>query len=194
MVTPRRALTLTAVSMATPTRLPLAGLLALSLFLAACAGKKDPEPTVASVFTHNGRTHVLNEGWIEYVGANADGTYGIDVMLLSDSISFTKGKSFTGKGQVFLLFFNSTDVSRLVNGTYAFDTTGGSFTVDNGSLIVDWDYTGPKKGTRTAVLQIEEGEVEVRAVAAGYALTFDLLLDDGRRATGAYQGAFQNVD
>ena len=194
------------------------------LLLTGCSGGGDGSPSAApgtaasggtapatNVVRYAGTERALDAALLDVIGPS-DGHYEVDVQLGDGT--FLPG-SYSSFGILYTYWYAVDDSVSFSVDLYspgADGFRGGTFVHAPISLVRDddgagirgravftfglfgYDFDGDGEVSEAEELEIVGGSVEVDAESAAGAVRFDVLLEDGTRASGAYSGPFQVVE
>jgi len=168
---------------------------AISFSLASC--KKDKAETKNS-FKYNQKESVIGTAMGFHFGLMYTGVYAIGVEFLENSltVNYVSGSpdSFTGKGDVFDVYFLTDKETEITTGVYNYlpvDSTTTSlkaFSIIGASASALYINVDAASGTNQATLDVTGGKVTVTKNADEYEFTFDLKTSVNSTITGYYKG------
>lgn len=170
------------------------GLITLCALTTVSCGDDDDNDSsmVVNEFSFQGTNFSLNEGFIEDLGLNDNGsTYDFDIFLLGDGFTLDSNSGdILGTGDGVILDLNSDDMDGLSDGTYQFSMDRDAFTIVDGGAFIDFDIDN---GTGTLV-QAVAGNVILSKSGSNYDIEFNLLDSTGNVLMGTYNGTLTTLE
>lgn len=162
--------------------------------LSSCKEDEPIEPKDEFVF--KGTSYELAKGFVEDFGQVADTAgrvyYNFDLSMVTSSISYDSvNEEFTGTGDIIYLELNTSNDSRLTNGTYTFDIGGGASTITTAQIGINVDVQNPFAGG--SIHFVDSGTVSVNIENGIYTVVFNLKVGNDA-ITGQYTGTMTVID
>lgn len=166
----------------------LALLLLLISFIAFNSCEKDSKPK--NHFKYDGKTYLLDKGFIEEWGSNGNGSYDFDVYLASSSINYSAvDEEFSGVGHAVYLDLNTSSEYGLVNGTYTYSSERNVFTFVDSGVAIDADFDN-ETGT---FLDMVGGTIDITITNGEVLIEFDLTTTANKTITGRFKGFLTDI-
>ena len=150
--------------------------------------KDDNDMQTKNEFSYDGTTYALARGYVSNNGIGGIGFFDIDVLLVSDGVSFNSANSLEGTGHYIFLDLNSADTN-LAEGTYNWNAARVDFSIISGSEMVVANEIGTTNGTRAPATG---GSVTIAKDGTETSVTFNLTFADGKTVSGTFKGVLED--
>lgn len=155
------------------------------LLLVSCTADRSNLIEEKNVFYIDGEKKELERGLaMDYSNTSGQGPYRIDLTMLTDGFTINEDGELIGEGNGIQFRLYSSLAFQLKPGRYSFNSSGGEFTFDQGSVFYD-DF-----GDRDSVLLIG-GTLEITKSSKDlYELSFNCTDVQGREISGYFYKSF----
>lgn len=173
-------------------------LIAIGYAMVSC--KKDEVKDTSNTVVYDGKTYKLKHGYFYNNGpsyktgtSTLSGAAGIEVYLTTDNIE-NSGTDWTGTGNLFYFYINSSTLTELSPGTYTISTNEDEvpMTYDDAAAAIDYNIDTDDFSTKA--VGMTSGSLVVKKSGTEYTIDFDMIDKNGKKMKGNFKGSLLEIE